>query len=223
MIRPLYRWIFLYLFDPFILAPMLAFAWARVRGGFHRLSWMRSYLAVQVFDLLQGAIFIALAMSHRNNQWFRHFSQPLVFAGLLWVLARTSTPTPRRRALYLACLGIGLLAAVAGVFLNGLFLRNALFTTTQSLIFTGLGTYELRRLILQDDDEALSSKPEFWLDGAILIYGSATLIFNASSNFFLRTLPPHLLPLPWLVNGLVIVFYQISLAKVFLCRKPISS
>ncbi|HEY3269835.1 MAG TPA: hypothetical protein VGJ89_01365 [Geothrix sp.] len=223
MIKPIYRWIFLFLFDPFILAPVLAFAWSRIRGGFSRPHWMGRFLTVQIIDLVQGAIFIALALSHRNNQWFRHLSQPVVFAGMLWVLVKTSPPSPRRLGLYWACAATGLLAAAAGVYVNGLFLRNALFTTTQCLIYIGLGVYELRRLALRDDDENLAAMPEFWLNSAILIYGSTTLIFNASSNHFLRVLPPHLLPLPWLVHGLVIVFYEIALAKVFLCRKPASS
>jgi hypothetical protein len=223
VIKPVYRWIFLFLFDPFILAPVLAFAWSRIRGGFSRPHWMGRFLAVQIVDLVQGAIFIALALSHRNNQWFRHLSQPVVFAGMLWVLVKTSHPSPRRLGLYWACAATGLLAAVAGVYVNGLFLRNALFTTTQCLIYIGLGVYELRKLALRDDDENPAAKPEFWLNSAILIYGSTTLIFNASSNHFLRILPPHLLPLPWLVHGLVIVFYEIALAKVFLCRKPVSS
>ena len=223
VVNPLYRWILFYVIQPFFLAPMLAFAWSRFRRGFLRPHWMGRFIAVQAVDLVQGSIFFALALSHRNNQWFRHLSQPAVFAGMLWVLARTSHPSPRRQGLYWACAGTGLLAAVAGVFVNGLFLRNALFTTTQCLIYIGLGVYELRGLALREDDENLAAKPEFWLYSAILIYGSTTLIFNASSNHFLRVLPPHLLPLPWLVHGLVIVFYEIALAKVFLCRKPASS
>ncbi len=221
--KSVYHWILLYVLDPSILAPLLAYAWSRFRDSYKQPSWIRAYLYVQVFDLVQGVIFIALALSHRNNQWFRHLTQPLVFTGLLWVLAKTSEPTPRRKHLITACLGIGLLAAVTGIFVDGLFWRNTLFTVTQSLLYIGLGTYELRRLLLQEDDQILTDKPEFWLYSAILIYGSSTLIFNASSNYFLRNLPPHLVPLPWIVNGVVIVLYQLSLAKVFLCRKPSSS
>lgn len=221
--KSVYFWILVCVIDPSILAPLLAYAWSRYRGGYRRPAWLGSFLAVQAFDLAQGAFFIALALSHRNNQWFRHLSQPVVFTGMLWVMARLSEPTARRRQALLAAWGLGLAAAVGGIFANGLFVRNALFTVTQSLVYLGIGTWELRRLLLEDDDEPLTDKPEFWLCTALLLYGSATLIFNATSNYFLRALPPHLLPLPWIVNGLVVVIYELFLAKVFLCRKPTSS
>lgn len=221
--KPIYTWILTYIIDPSILAPIGAYGWSRLHGGYQRPGWLPAYLWIQILDLVQGVIFLALALSHRNNQWFRHLSQPFVFIGLLWVLFRTSEDTPRRRRLYLACLGIGLLAALIGVPINGLRWRNALFTTIQSLVFLGLGTHELQRLLAEEDAEVLSARPDFWLYTAMLIYGSATMIFSASSNYFLRTLPPHLLPLPWIVNGLILVFYQLFLAKVFLCRKPSSS
>jgi len=221
--KSIYFWILVCVIDPAILAPILAYAWSRHRGTYRQPPWLGSYLAVEVLDLAQGVLFIGLALSHQNNQWFRHLIQPVVFTGILWVVARISGPTGWRRLALTACWGLGLAAAVAGVFANGLFLRNALFTVTQSLVYLGIGTHELRRLLLQDDDEPLPDKPEFWLYTALLLYGSATLIFNASSNYFLKALPRHLLPLPWIVNGLVVVIYELFLAKVFLCRKSTSS
>lgn len=221
--RTLLRWILHYIVDPSILAPLCAYAWNRIRGGYQRPAWLRPYVAVQVLDLIQGIIFIAIAMSHRNNQWFRHIVQPFVFAGLLWTLARTSEEGPSRRRLYLSLIGIGIAAAVAGVFVNGLFWRNALFMTTQSLIYMGLGAYELNRLFNAREEGALANRPEFWLASAVLIYGSSALIFSATSNHFLRALPPHLVHIPWVMNGIAIVFYELALAKVFLCRKSASS
>jgi hypothetical protein len=221
--KSVYHWILVWVIDPSILAPLSAYAWSRCRGGYQRPPWLRLFLWVQILDLAQGCVFLALALSHRNNQWFRHLAQPFVFTGLLWVLTKASEDSPLRRRIYTACLMVGLLAALAGAFVNGIAWRNALFMSTQSLIFLGLGAYELQRLFTEENDEILTDRPEFWFTTAILIYGSATLIFSASSNHFLRTLPPHLLPLPWIVHGLILVFYQLSLAKVFLCRRPTSS
>ena len=221
--KSVYHWILVWVIDPSILAPLTAYAWSRFRGGFQRPQWLRPFLWVQILDLAQGIVFIAMALSHRNNQWFRHLIQPFIFTGLLWVLAKAAEDSPQRRRIYISCLGLGVLAALAGVFVNGIRWRNALFTTTQSFVFMGLGIYELQRLFTQENDEILTDKPEFWLNTAILIYGSVTLIFSASSNYFLRNLPPHLLPLPWIIHGLILVFYQLFLAKVFLCRRPTSS
>lgn len=223
MSRPLHRWILLYVIDPSLLAPLLGYAWSRFRGGYQWPPWFTAFAWVLGFDLIQGATAIGLALSHHNNQWLRHGTQPVVFAGLLWVLAQLPGSSAGFRRLVAICGGVGLLAAVVGVFVNGLFWRNALFTVTQSLIYSGLGALGIKRLLEHEETELLTQRPEFWLNAAILVYGSSTLVFNATSNHFLRTLPPHLLHLPWTVNGLVIVLYQLSLAKVFLCRKPTSS
>ncbi|MDP1832582.1 MAG: hypothetical protein Q8K67_11030 [Geothrix sp.] len=223
MPKSVYHWILVWVIDPSILIPLTAYAWSRLRGGYQHPQWLRPFLWVQILDLAQGIVFIAMALSHRNNQWFRHLIQPFIFTGLLWVLAKAAQDSPQRRRIYISCVGVGILAALAGVFVNGIRWRNALFTTTQSFVFMSLGTYELQRLFTQENDEILTDKPEFWLNTAILIYGSVTLIFSASSNYFLRNLPPHLLPLPWIIHGLILVFYQLFLAKVFLCRRPTSS
>lgn len=222
-VRTLHRWILHYIIDPSILAPVAAYAWSRYRGGYQRPPWLRPFFRLQVLDLIQGVIFISMAMAHRNNQWFRHIIQPVIFTGLLWVLARTAEEGPRRRALFLACTAAGLLAAVAGVFVNGLFWRNALFMTTQSLIFAGLGVYELRRLFNSPEGGSLKHRPEFWLAAALLVYGASALIFSATSNVLLRSLPHNLVLAPWLLNGMVVLFYELALAKVFLCRTPPSS
>lgn len=221
--RTVHRWILHYIVDPSILAPVAAYAWSRLRGGYQAPPWLRPYAGLQVLDLVQGVIFIALAMAHRNNQWFRHIVQPVIFTGLVWILARTAGEDPRRRRLFLILIGVGLCAAVAGGFVNGLRWRNALFMTTQSLIYLGLGIHELRRLFNSQDGEPLAARPEFWLTSALTIYGASTLIFSATSNHFLRNLPADLVFTPWVVNGVAIVFYELALAKVFLCRKSESS
>ena len=222
-VRTVTRGILHYVVDPAMLLPLAAYAWSRARGGYRRPAWLRLFIGVQVADLVQGLIFISIAKAHMNNQWFRHGVQPFIFAGLLWTLYRTSEGGERRRRLFLACLGAGGVAAVAGVFVNGLWWRNALFMTTQSLIYMGLGIHELQRLFQSQEDESPADQPEFWLSSALLIYGASALIFSATSNHFLRTLPGELVFIPWLVNGVIIVFYELALAKVFLCRTSTSS
>jgi hypothetical protein len=221
--KVVYRWIFGYLISPSILAPMLAFAWSRFKGGYQNPSWIQVFFWVQLFDLAQGSVFIGLAIFHQNNQWLRHLAQPIVFLGFLWTMFRMAPDSRARRILYGICLTIGLMAAMTGLWLNGVRWRNAVFTTTMSLIYLGLVTRELKILSESNEDATPTSLPAFWVLASLLVYSSGTLIFNASSNYFLRTLSPLLLPIPWVVVGFIHVIHEVMLAKVFLCPKPTSS
>lgn len=221
--KSIYHWIMVCLIDPSILVPMAGYAWSRLRPRYQSPPWIRPFLWTQIFDLAQGSVFIALALSHRNNQWLRHVAQPLVFLGFLWTLFQLAPPSRGRRILYGAGLAAGLAAAFAGLALDGMTWRNSVFTSTMSLIYLGLVTWELSSLAQSDNEGRLTDFPAFWLLAALLIYSSGTLIFNASSNYFLRTLPPHLLPIPWILSGLIHVIYEAMLAKVFLCPTPSSS
>lgn len=221
--KSIYHWIMLCLIDPAILAPMLGYAWSRFRTGYQEPPWIRPFLWTQAFDLAQGSVFIALALLHQNNQWLRHVAQPLVFLGFLWTLFRLGPGSRSRRALYGTCLAAGLVAAIVGFELDGMKWRNSVFTSTMSLVYLGLVTWELKALTQSEEENHLADLPAFWLLAALLVYSSGTLIFNASSNYFLRTLPPHLLPIPWVVAGFIHVVHEVMLAKVFLCPKPTSS
>lgn len=202
---------------------MLAFAWSRFKAGYQQPRWIRTFLWTQVFDVAQGSVFILLALSHRNNQWFRHLSQPLVFFGFLWTMFQMAPASRGRRLLYGACLSAGLVAAVVGTALDGMKWRNSVFTSTMCLVYLGLVTRELRAIFESNEGTHLTSLPAFWVLAALLVYSSGTLIFNASSNYFLRTLPPHLLPIPWVVVGILHAIHEVMRAKVFLCPKPTSS
>ncbi len=212
-----------YLLGSLMVAPVAAYLWSRIKGRYQRPEWLPLFAGVQVFELAGGIFFTTLAVMQRNNQWFGHIGRPIVFIGLLLVLFQLGLDRLSRRILYAISLGVGLLAAGAGAFLNGLEWRNSLFTTTQSLVFMSLGTIEFRRMLTVEDDTSLTDRPEFWLLAALLIYASGTLIFNASSNYFLRTLPPHLVLIPWVAAAMVHAAYHLLLAKVFLCPKPSSS
>jgi hypothetical protein len=208
---------------PWILAPVAAYLWSRSRRTYQSPDWLRLFTGVQILDLAQGVVFTVLSSIHLNNQWFRHFVQPIIYTGLLLTLFRMA-PGPRsRRIIYAFCLGVGWAAAIGGIALNGLKWRNALFSSISSLVFLGLGAWELRRMVLADDDTPLTSLPGFWFTAALLVYGSGTLIFNASSNYFLRTLSPDLVLIPWVMINMVLLIYHVLLAKVFLCKNPASS
>lgn len=218
-----WRFVVFYILNPWMAAPVTAFLWSRMRWRYKRPAWLPLFVGVQVFDLAQGALFTALASMHHNNQWLRHIAQPIVYVGLLLVLFRMGADRSGRRILYSLSLGIGLAAAVAGALLNGFAWRNVLFTTTMSIVYIGLTTLELRHMVEAEGDTPLTALPEFWLSTALLIYGSGTLVFNASSNYFLRTLSPGLLPIPWVVAATIHAIHHLLLAKVFLCPKPSSS
>lgn len=184
---------------------------------------MPLYTKVEMFDFVQGAIFTGMSIQHVNNQWLRHLTGPFVFIGLIWTMFRMGPNSRSRRIVYAVCLAAGLVAAVIGTGLNGMKWRNSIFTSTMSLVYLGLVTWELKVLAQSNEDAPLTGLPAFWVLAALLVYSSGTLIFNASSNYFLRTLPPHLLPIPWVVVGMVHAIHEVMLAKAFLCPTRTSS
>ena len=202
---------------------MAAYLLARVRCGFQKPSWLQAYLIFQVADLVQGLVFEAMAHMGIRNQWLRHLIQPVILVGMLAVVYKIRPGSNRRRWYFVGMAGTGLAAAVTGYFINGIAFRNALFTSTQSLIYLTISVLEMRHLLLSENEKRMGASPEFWLYAALLTYASGTLLFNASSNYFLQTLPPHLILIPWVVVGLVHATYHILMAKVFLCPTPTSS
>jgi len=207
-----------------MLAPIAAYLWSRWRGGYLYPEWLRLYTKVQVFDLAQGLVFTGMAMNHMNNQWLRHLTQPVVFAGMLWAMYLMAPSRTRdRKILYGVSLAAGLAAAVLGAFLDGTRWRNSVFTSAMCLVYLLAVPQEMRRLSESTEDASLVAQPSFWVLSALLVYSSGTLIFNASSNYFLRTLPPHLVIIPWVVVGFIHAIHEAMLAKAFLCPTPASS
>ncbi len=213
-----------FVLNPWMLAPIAAYLWGRWRGGYLYPEWMRLYTKVQAFDLVQGLLFTGMAMNHLNNQWLRHLTQPLVFAGMLGTMyLMAPSRTRSRKIVYGAYLTVGLAAAGFGAFLDGTQWRNSVFTSVMCLVYLMAVPQEMRRLSESAEDALLVAQPSFWLLSALLVYSSGTLIFNASSNYFLRTLPPHLVIIPWVVVGVIHAIHEAMLAKAFLCPKPASS
>ncbi len=206
-----------------MLAPMGAYLLARIRGGFQEPSWLPIYATLQMVILAQGLVYESMAHMGIHNLWFRHFILPLVFIGMMVVVHRIRRGSRDRKRFYVGMTGVGVVAAVAGYFVDGPAWRNALFSTTEGFIFLAVSAAEMRHLLLSDDDKHIGASPEFWLLAALLVYASGTLIFNASSNYFLRTLPSDLILIPWVVVGMIHAAYYLLLAKVFLCPKPSSS
>lgn len=212
-----------YVLNPWMAAPVTAFLWSRWRGGYQRPGWLGFFAKVQMFDLAQGVVFTGLALERINNQWLRHLTQPIVFTGMLGTLFFMNPGSKPRRLLYGTCLAVGIAAALAGASLDGMKWRNSIFTSTMCLVYLGLVTRELKTLSEATEDVQLTSLPSFWILAALLVYSSGTLIFNASSNYFLRTLPPHLIVIPWLVVTIIHAIHEVMLAKAFLCPTPTSS
>ena len=212
-----------YVLGPVMLAPMGAYVLARIRGGFQRPPWMHAFVALQMVDLAQGLVYASMALRGIHNLWFRHFVLPLVFIGMMVVVHGIRRGSRRRTWFYVGMTGVGLVAAVASYFVDGLALRNAFFSTTGSIIYLIVSVAEMRHQLLSEDDRPIGASPEFWLLAALLVYASGTLIFNASSNYFLRSLPSHLILIPWVVVSAIHAAYHLLLAKVFLCPKPSSS
>lgn len=219
----IYRFLVFNVLNPWMLAPMVAYLWSLYQNRFQRPLWMPTFIVVQAFNLAQGLAFTAMAYLGMNNQGFRHLVQPVVCAGFLFTLFRMGRDGRHRRLLYGACLAVTLAAAMAGAALDGMHWRNAVFTSVMSLVYLGLTLWEMKGLLASNGHAALTSQPAFWVLAALMVYGSGTLLFNVSSNYFLRTLPPHLLPIPWVVVGTIHAIHEALFAKAFLCPKPVLS
>jgi hypothetical protein len=219
----LYYRVLMSISDIIMLAPIGAYLWSRNRIYYQKPIWINNFKNLQLIELFFGVIFVSLAYSGIHNQWFRHMAQPVDFVLMILLLRTIRSEFSRNSWLYIILIVIGLMSAGLGLFIDKIHYRNAIFSSTQSVIYLLICGIELPNILLKEETIELRHLPEFWLFAALLLYSSGTIIFNASSNYFLRTLPSALLPIPWLAAASVHSIYHILLAKVFLCPKPSSS
>lgn len=218
-----WRFLVVYVLNPAFLIPIGALAWSRYRKSYADTDRLPGVAFREVLEASFGLVGTALSFAGIRNLGMLHITRPITFIATLLVLMRMPTVTPGRRSWYWAAMATGLLAAAVGYVLDTPLYRNAIFTTVQSLIFLLLSTLELQVILSAEDDTPITDRPEFWFLSALLVFASGSLLFNATSNYFLRTLSHDLLPIPWVAVNTVYVIYYLLMAKVFLCPKHISS
>lgn len=218
-----WRFLVVYILNPTILIPIGVYLWSRNRPSLQKPDWLPNFIRLEFLEFAFGVVGTSLAFAGIRNLGFLHFSRPIAYVATLYVLMGIPTGLPRKKLWYLAAMVVGLLAAFLGLFQDTLTHRNTLFTTVQSLVFLLLSSLEFQELLTGEDSSHLQDRPEFWFLSALMVFASGSLLFNATSNYFLRTLPRDLLPIPWVAVSVVYAAYHILLAKVFLCRNHASS
>jgi hypothetical protein len=218
-----WRFLVVYILNPTLLIPLGAYIWSRYRGTYAEPKNLPGAVPREFLEVFFGLLGTVMAFAGIRNVGLLHFTRPLTFVATTCVLLRMPAVPRRRRRLYLGAMGLGLAAAGVGYFLDTPAYRNAVFTTVQSLIFLTISAVELKSILSLEDDLPVADRPEFWFLSALLVFASGSLLFNATSNYFLRTLSRDLLPVPWVAVNVVYLVYYLLMARVFLCPRPTSS
>ncbi|HEX4844693.1 MAG TPA: hypothetical protein VFV26_00650, partial [Geothrix sp.] len=154
---------------------------------------------------------------HIHNAWLADLAFVLQTLMSLWVLSDLG-PNPFPVSI-LALVGVMILAT-AGWDATSVGLK-AKWTTGMamaSLVLLGLSIWRLKGF-LQPKGETLYQEPAFWLLGTWTLDHGTLLIFYPLADAFIRHLSPAWVQIPWLVNYLVGLLLNITLARTFLCRK----
>lgn len=204
------------------LVPVVVYLFRRRRPDFWPFAGHGELLGLQIAEVLSSAITIGLAWSGRNTHGVANFVEPFFFAWTLFLFQRwTSSLTARK--VYGLMMILGLVLGVVGVQLNRtLYTFNELFLASQCIILSGACSYELLRMAGAAPND-LSASPWFWIYAGILISSLGSVTLQASSTYFLRTLPKSMLGIPWLVHMLTLCAQKAMIARSFLCPKPASS
>ncbi|WLT33119.1 hypothetical protein [Geothrix sp. PMB-07] len=218
-----WRFLVVYVLNPTLLVPVAAYLWSRYRGTYAKPIGLPGAVPREFLEASFGVLGTGLAFAGIPNVGLLHLTRPLTFVATLLVVLQIPAMSRLRRNWYLVAMGLGLLAAAMGYALDTPAYRNSVFTTVQSLIYLIVSSIELRWILMIEDDVPVAARPEFWFFSALLVFASGSLLFNATSNYFLRTLTHDLLPIPWVAVNVVYVMYYFLMAKVFLCPKPTSS
>ncbi len=218
-----WRIVIVYVLNPTLLLPIGAYFWSRWRKVYAEPRNLPGVVPREFLEASFGVAGTALSFAGIKNLGFLHVTRPITFLATLAVLMWMPTVTSSRRKWYVVAMGLSLVSAVLGYVLDTPAYRNAIFTTVQSLIALLFSTIELREILAFDDAIPIMERPEFWFLSALLVFASGSLLFNATSNYFLRTLSHDLILVPWVAVAVVHSIYHVLLAKVFLCPKPTSS
>lgn len=225
MVVPFKVWrsIIVYILNPTFVFPIGAYFWSRYKGTYLEPTGLPGAVPREYVETFFAILGTAIAFSGARNIPLLHFTRPITFLVTLAVLLRMPTVSPQRQKWYMVAMGLGFASAVFGYFLDTPSYRNAIFSTTQSLIFLTASALELREILILDEASPVTEKPEFWFLSALLVLATGTLLFNATSNFFLRSLSHDRLLIPWVAVNVVYMIYYILMAKVFLCPRLTSS
>lgn len=176
-----------------------------------------SRLSVAVlFDLLVNWALLGLAFGHIHNAWLANLAFVPQTLMSLWVLSDLG-PRPFPVSILVSA-GV-LILATAGWDATSFGLKTKWLTSmaVASIVLLGLSTWKLQGL-LQLNGETLFQEPAFWLLGTWTLDHGTLLIFYPLADAFIHHLSPTWVQIPWLVNYLVGLLLNITLARTFLCR-----
>jgi hypothetical protein len=206
----------------FYLVP-LASAWMNQRSiRYQREPWMPALVVTIAFNVLIRAVLLGTAMAGIRNHWVSNLAFLPNYLLMTWVISGFRVNSRTRPALLIAALPVAALAfwEASQVGLNSVWNNSA---TLAAVIFLAATLVEIHQLFLLDTTGTLGSIPGFWVATAWALDNGISLIFHSLFDFFLQTLSKPWILVPWLVVFLLGAFFNLFLARAFLCLKPQSS
>lgn len=201
----------------------LASAWMNQRSlRYQREPWMPALVVTIAFNVLIRAVLLGTAMAGIRNHWVSNLAFLPNFLLMTWVISGFRVKSRIRPALLIATLPVAALAfwEASQVGLDSVWNHSA---TLAAVIILTATLAEIHQLFLLDTTDTLGSIPGFWVATAWALDNGISVIFHSLFDFFLRTLTKPWVLVPWFVVFLLGAFFNLFLARAFLCLKPQSS
>jgi hypothetical protein len=187
-----------------------------------RRPWMHRLTITLLYILLVNWILLATAMNHIHNNWIYNASLVPEFVLSLWTLSGVGPrPIPN------LVLGPALAGALGIVILQfwklgpwPMWSMALLYSITVLFALCIWRLVCIIPLVVEDPD---SWQPAFWLLGSWMLMNGVDLVFWPLFDYFLARLSRPLVLVPFLVKFILAMFFNLALARTFLCRKSHSS
>lgn len=184
--------------------------------------WMRWLLAYLILDAAFEVVLLTMALHHRRTYGLLDLALVPTFAFQSLILSRMPAGDRLRGPLLAAGLLIFGVATWEG-WRGGLHPKWAVAMVLAGLSVLTASLWLAFQGLLDPSPVPLTERPAFWLTGSWTIEQGSLMLLAAGTSYFLRTLSPAWVGLPWIANDLLCGALQFSMAKVFLCPSPTSS
>jgi hypothetical protein len=204
------------------LVPLAAAWWNQRSTRFQQRTWMPSLVAVLAFNLLVRAALMGTALVGMRNHWISNLALLPSFLLMAWIILRLGAKRTVAPFLLAASLCIAAMAVweACQTGVNQIWNRAA---TLVSLTLLAASLWGIGQLFLADARTRLGSLPEFWVLAAWALDNGTSVVFHSLFDLFLGHLTKPWVLVPWLVVFMLGGFFNVMLAKTFLCPKPRSS
>ncbi|HJW73306.1 MAG TPA: hypothetical protein VJ486_10795 [Geothrix sp.] len=187
-----------------------------------RRPWMNRLSITLLYILLVNWLLLATAMNHIQNNWMYNASVIPEFALSLWTLSGIGPRPIPTFVLGPAPVGILGIAILQWLKMGPWEMWPMVILYSITVLFA-LCIWRLARiipLIVEDPD---TWQPAFWLLGSWMLMNGVDLAFWPLFDYFLARLSRPLVLVPFLMKFILGMFFNLALARTFLCRKSHSS